>query len=292
MAPQFTRGKYRAEDRVIGPSLTAIENAYDVLLALPEQDCARFHRVEAHKKAAESGDAKQASQMLLFDAFNQVKFLFYTSAFKARQLTAALVHAYNSDNFLAWLILGRSSLEYAAVSYHFARALSKPELRGPIFAASHLMRMDDHFLKYAHGTRFNWVDLFAGNGEGLAKTFVPPDSSRAVNVMTALKTLAKRDDRYQDVEIVYEMLSDFAHPNMASHAAVLDMSSGSSEMHECQIAAVPSAQRGEFLMVVTLPWVSMGIGTTVELLTEVTPLLETWLKYIDGGESVTVDFTK
>ena len=45
----------------------------------------------------------------------------------------------------------------------------------------------------------------------------------------------------------------------------------SGEMHECQLAAVPGPLRGEFVMVTSLPWVSMGVGTTVELLVEVAP---------------------
>lgn len=292
MVNHFRRGKYRDEDRVIGPSLTAIERAYEVLLALPERDSAKFFSLEDHQKTAESGDAEQACQKLLFDAYNWLKFFWWTSAFKARQLAAALVHSYNSDNLLAWLILGRSSLEYAAVSYYFVKRINQLQLQGPIFAASQLRGMEDLLLQYAHGTRFNWPDLFAGNREGLARDFTPTESPLAVNVLTALKHLAKRDERYRDVMIAYDMMSDFAHPNMASHASVIEMPTGTAQMHECQMAAQPGSPRGEFIMVVSLPWVSIGIGTAVELLVDVAPLLETWLTYLDGGVRVTVDFAR
>jgi hypothetical protein len=79
---------------------------------------------------------------------------------------------------------------------------------------------------------------------------------------------------------------------MASHAAVIEMPTEPSEMHECRIAAQPDSLRGEFVMVVSLPWVSMGIGTTVELLVQTAPLIETWLTYIEQGAHVTIDFTK
>jgi hypothetical protein len=58
------------------------------------------------------------------------------------------------------------------------------------------------------------------------------------------------------------------------------------------MAVQPGPLRGEFIMVVSLPWVSTGIGTTVELLIEVAPLLETWLTYWDDNTQVTIDFTR
>jgi len=292
MASHFKRGKYRDEDRVIGPSLTAIENSYDVLLAFPEQDSARFFKLEDHQKAVDISDVEQACLHLLSDVYNWLKFFWWTSAFKARQLAAALVQSYNSDNHLAWLILGRSSLEYAAVSHYFFKKISQLQVQGPVFAMSHLKDMEDLLLQYAHGTRFNWQDLFSGNREALEKKFTPTESTSAVNVLTALNHLAKRDGRYKDVKIGYDMLSDFAHPNMASHASVIEMPTEPGQMHECQIKAQPGSLRGEFIMVVSLPWVSMGIGTTLELLVETAPLLETWLAYLEGGTRVTIDFTR
>jgi hypothetical protein len=196
------------------------------------------------------------------------------------------------NNLLAWLILGRSSLEYAAVSYHFARKIAQLQLCGPAFTASQLKGAEDLLLQYAHGTRFNWSDLFVGNRDGLAKKFSPPASTTAVQVMTALDHLAKRDNRYRDVRLAYEMLSDFVHPNMASHASVIRMPTERKAMHECHMAVQPGQLRGEFVLVISLPWVSTGIGTTVELLLEVAPLLERWLTYLDGDAQVTIDFTR
>jgi hypothetical protein len=291
MASHFKRNKYRDEDRVIGPALTAIERSYDVLLALPEHDSARFFKLEDHQKAADTGDVEQACLHLLFNVYNWLKFFWWTSAFKSRQLAAALVQSYNSDNLLAWLILGRSSLEYAAVSYYFQKDKSAPGPRARIRGQS-AQGIEDLLLQYAHGTRFNWPDLFAGNREALGKKFTPAESTSAVNVLTALDHLAKRDARYADVRIGYDMLSDFAHPNMASHASVVEMPTEPGQMHECQIAAQPGSLRGEFIMVVNLPWVSTGLGTIVELLIEIAPLLERWLTYLEGGTRVTIDFTK
>jgi hypothetical protein len=114
----------------------------------------------------------------------------------------------------------------------------------------------------------------------------------AVNVLTALAHPARCDERYKDVEIAYNMLSDFAHPNMGSHAAVLDIPLAASDIHQNDIAAQPGKLRGEFLMVVSLPWVALGVGTTLELLMDIAPLLEAWLNYVDHGAEVAIDFRK
>jgi hypothetical protein len=253
MPNHFTRGKYRDEDRIIGPSLDAIERAYDVLLALPEYDSVEFYKFEEHEKAATSGDLQTACWHLFWDAYNWLKSFWYTSAYKARQLTAALIHSYNSDNLLAWVILGRSTLEYAAVSYYFMNKVNQLQLKGPSFAASHLKSFEDLMLQYTHGTRFNWPDLWAGNRDKLTKDYNSTGSSKAVNVLTAISHLARRDERYKDVEVAYAMLSDFVHPNMASHATVVTMPKAPTDMHKVELAAQPGPLRGEFIMVLSLP---------------------------------------
>lgn len=292
MTEHFTRRKYREEDRVIGPSLDAIERSYDVLLLLADHDSARFFRLEDHQRTADSGNLEQACQYLFFDVYNWLKVFWWANVFKIRQLAEALIYSYNNDNHLAWLILARSSLEYAAVNYYFVKKIKQFEINGPNFAMSHLKGVEDLLLQYTHGTRFNWKDLFGGNRESLKEKFVPTGSSSAVNVLTALDHLAKRDDRYRDVKIAYEMLSDFAHPNMASHASVIEMPTKRNDMHEVLMSVHPAPLRGEFIMVVSLPWVSTSIGTTVELLVEMAPVLETWLNYLEGGQLVSIDFAK
>ncbi len=261
-----------------------------MLLALPESDSVTFFKRHEHQKALDSGDQQAACWHLFWDAYNWLKLFCYVSAFKARQLTAAVVHAYNTDNFLAWTILGRSTLEYAAVSYYFFRKISLLQMKGPHFAGSHLKAFEELMLQFVHGTRFNWPDLLAGDRDRLSKDYPPSGSSKAVNVLTAIKHLSRRDERYHDVEIAYAMLSDFAHPNMASHATVITMPTGPTDGHESEVAANPGPLRGEFIMVITLPWVSTGVGTTVELLMQAFPLLEAWLDYVEQGATVTIDF--
>lgn len=74
MTNHFQRGKYRAEEPVIDPSLAAIERAYDVLLALPTRDSARFFKLREHQAAAAGGDLQRAHRLLFLDAYNWLKF--------------------------------------------------------------------------------------------------------------------------------------------------------------------------------------------------------------------------
>lgn len=292
MPSHFRRGKYREEERVIGPSLDAIDRSYDLLLALPDHDSTTFFTVEDHKAAWRAGAHDEAAWHLFWDAYNWLKFFWYTSAFKARQLGNALIYAYNSDNHLAWLILARSSLEYAAVSYYFANKIHRLSLQGPAFNLSQLKIFEDVMLQYSHGSRFDWSALMAGDHNRLKAKFEPMDVSKSVNVMTALEHLARRDSRYEDVKIGYEMLSDFAHPNMASHATVAEMPGTLGTTHETRLAVAPGALRGEFIAVVSLPWVSCALGTSVEVLVDTAPLLKTWLDYVDQRGRITIDLTK
>src|SRR5687768_13299818 len=108
MAIHFERGKYRDEDSGIEQSLITIERSYDVLLALPEHDTARFFTMEEYRKDSDGKDVNQIFQHLFFDVYNLLKFFWWTSAFKTRQLVEGLQYSYNNNNLLTWLILGRS----------------------------------------------------------------------------------------------------------------------------------------------------------------------------------------
>ena len=292
MPTHFRRGKYRDEHRVIAPCLESIERSYDVLLAFGDSDSARFFSLDDHEAAWKRGMHDEAALHLFWDAYNWLKFFWWTSTFKARQLIDGLIHSYNTDNHLAWLVLARSSLEYSAVTHYFAKQMVVLRLQGPTYEVSQLQALDDLMIRYAHGTRFDWSVLMSGDVERLKPKFEAPEATRAVNVLTAISHLARRDSRYAEVEKAYEMLSDFAHPNMASHSAVTEMPSDVDPRHTVRFAARPQALRGEFIAVVSLPWVSTAVGTIVEVLVEIAPLLDAWLGHVDQGAKVTIDLTR
>lgn len=288
----FTRGLYEIEAEQLVPTLEKIEVIYDNLRQLPDHDEARFFSRAQHEEAAAKGDREIGSQYVLFDAFNWLKFLWYTNIFKTIKLVDGLVHAYNTGNHLVWNILARSTAEYSAVFYYYKKKLDQLDIDGPEFKASQLQAFEDLMLKYAHGTRFNWNDLIQGNVEKLAQTFADVESQpSAVNVLTALGHLKKRDDRFKDVEISYAMLSDFVHPNMASHGAVIAVPSRDGAMHRCRLALDPGRSRGEFVLICSLAGVHLHLSNILELVIDLSKPISRWLQYIDGKERVTVDFT-
>lgn len=73
MASQFTRGKYRDEDRVIAPALEAIEAAWDVLVALPDRDSTTFFRTDDHLSAIANRDDESVVWHFFWDAYNWLK---------------------------------------------------------------------------------------------------------------------------------------------------------------------------------------------------------------------------
>ena len=286
------RGLYRDEDGIILPAIQQIELTYDILLKIPTSDSASFYPLAAHQEAVERSDYQASCMQLFLDCYNWFKFFFYTNIFKMTKLTEGLIHFYNSQNYLAWSVLVRSSLEFSAVFYHFSKKLEEYQLSGSAFAGSQLQGFEGVMMQYAHGTRFNWQDLMSGNKEALAKTFAKDESRpQSVNVMTAVQKLRKRDIRFEDVELAYSMLSDFVHPNMASHSAVIEMPRETASMHECIMSLNPGAERGEFVMVVTLPWAALALGNFIELLPPLGRLLGAWQELIDKGEQITIDFS-
>src|SRR5262249_50970310 len=156
------------------------------LLKLPTSDSVSFYPVAMHKEAAEKGDYEASCRQLFFDCYNWLKFFFYTNIFKMTKLAEGLIHAYNSQNYLVWSMLARSSLEYSAVFYYFVNRFEQFKLTGPRFAAAHLQGFENLLIQYAHGTRFNWQDLMCGKREALIENFAKDESRpQSINVITA-----------------------------------------------------------------------------------------------------------
>jgi hypothetical protein len=289
----FLREMYQGTGHDLLPHVDTLESMYDILTKFPDKDEARFFSVAAHQLAADEGNRDKAVTLLLSDLFNWMKLFFYTNAFKARKLLDGLVHAHNTKNYLVWALLSRSTMEYSAVLYYFKRKMDQYEVKGPLLMASKLQALEDVVLQFAHGTRLNWTDLLKGDVVALKKSIgSAADEPSAVNVLTALSHLSKRDSRFTDVAVFYAMLSDFAHPNMASHSCVIDPPGGSTtEIHECVLRLNPVKTRGDFILALSLPTVALHFSNIVELLIEVSGTLNELLQVLDGTVPVTIDFS-
>jgi hypothetical protein len=251
----------------------------------------RFASLSFRQKTAEKADLQTVSLLQLGDLYNWLKFYFYTSMYKTRLLLEGLENAYNNQNLLVWVILGRAALEYSAVSYHFMRKLDQLDIQGPHFKASQLQALDELLTAYGQGTRFNWDSLMDGDLEGVRANAKGSDKQpQAVNVITALQHLSKRDQGYSDVELVYGMLSDFAHPNMASHSTVVDRLAPEGEIHRWRLTPHPGTERGELIVFMTLPAISQAFGTIMEMAVPAGRLLERWLDLMDSSIQAQIDF--
>ncbi|MGH8065278.1 MAG: hypothetical protein ACRERE_08580 [Candidatus Entotheonellia bacterium] len=87
----------------------------------------------------------------------------------------------------------------------------------------------------------------------------------AVNVRTALKHLAKRKGAFDGIEGVYAIYSDFAHPNMASHSTVVNVSPPDDEINNVELCLHVDQPRGEFIIFATLNAICLCVQTVIEL---------------------------
>jgi hypothetical protein len=290
MPQYFARGKYHDEDTEIAPYLGDIEEVYEVLVKLTEPCCPiQFQPDEDLDHAFEKRDEPAARFHIIDTSFKLLAFFVFTTAYKARLLMSSLLDAYNSDNLLAWCILGRSMVEYAAITHYFASKLNLPGLQGPRFALRDLQDLRDSMTLYVNGTRFNWHDLLAGNIKRVTKHYEVGEESQAINVLTAVKHLSRRDERYGSFLAAYSILSDFAHPNMGSHATVCktpDMTTRTNVL-----TWQPGAERGEFIMAYSLRFISLSSVTIAEIIGEMTDTVQSLERHaLSEATHVIIDY--
>jgi len=287
---QLARGLYEIENEFLLPYMEAIEYSYGALVQLPPSVDVRFAEPSFRREIAEQGD-RAAEYSLLADLYNWFKFFVFTTGYKTRQLTEGLFFAYNASNYLTWVTLARSVVEHAAVFCYFASKTDELELSGPHLKASHLKRLDELLTAYAQGTRFNWDALMNGDVDSIEASY---DKSagrpRAVNVLTALRQLGKRDHRFEDVEVAYSLLSDLVHPNMGSHVAVVDRRPMAGRVHHWELTSSPGTSRGEFIIYLTLPTVARALGKILETTADLSHVIEAWMDLLDKPEQLAIDF--
>src|SRR6185503_14296037 len=220
---RFTRQLYEKEEKYLLPYLESIEGLYCHLVRLPTDDIARFIPDADLEAALARHDRQTVGIQVVSDIFNHLKFFWYTNTFKVIKLIEALISSYNQQNYLAWTLVARSTLEYSAVFYYFHKKLDELSPCNPSFTISQLQDIVGLLKRYSHGTRFNWTSLLTGTLDELLKNHKPSaEFPEAVNVLTALSHLRKSHESFREVEVAYALFSDFAHPNMGSHTLVID----------------------------------------------------------------------
>jgi hypothetical protein len=145
------------------------------------------------------------------------------------------------------------------------------------FSTSELQEIEKVLQEYLQGTRYDWRELLESGDPGEPKKTFPS----AVNVLTAIDRLAKCHKGLKDVRRMYDLLSDFCHPNMGSHMLVTGVP-GEGRQDRIVVAEVPEAPRGEFVMVATLPVMTACCRWTLQLAGQLEKVREHWVDDIVG----------
>jgi hypothetical protein len=256
-----------------------IESLYnDFLIQLPIPERLKIFDLDPTAATA-------APESLLFGLVMNISqrmwFLHSSSVLKARSLIEGLSVALSSENYLVWTLVARSLVEHSAVLSKYVATLENLGCGEPRRTIAQTEAINDCLFRYSNGTRFHWDALLAGDVAELQKDFDPPEKDRSLNVLTAIDHSAKSRQVLAPNRIWYDMLSDFVHPNKASHSFYLGLT-GATDRHddllmtEVDVAAATPPARAEFILRWTLPAVLVNAGNIESSLRRLAPLVRLW----------------
>lgn len=266
--------------------LLEIETLYNAFLnSLPTKESLRLYDLPESFNSVT--DAELGLGAVIFNVFERLKFFFWSNVYKTRNLIEGLATSLDTENYLTWVLIARSVLEHSAIFASYAQRLDREGVSRGEFDVHTLDALHRCLYQYTNGTRFNWNALLRGELSELKKKYEPPEEDRALNVLTALKHSTRVRPAMADNEIVYNLLSDFAHPNKASHSIYLDLRADfdikdSVQYTEVLCDAKTPVDRARFLIRLTLPPVAVNIGNIEVQLRALLPTLEIWLRRAQG----------
>jgi hypothetical protein len=278
----FVRNLYDKdiETKYFEPLLAEIERIRSGLASMPAETSLNFIKNSAMQRWLEEGGHEKIVGTVIFEIFNRLQFFWLSNIFKTINLIDALELMYNAKNCLGWVLIGRSIIEQCAIfNYYTNKFLDINPCRND-FSISELKAMEDLMIQYSHATRCNWPALIAGDLASFNKN--PNDAAagnKAVHINTALKHLSKRKGAFDGIEGVYAIFSDFAHPNMASHSTVVNVTPADQEhddIEHVEIALHVNQPRGEFIVFATLTAICLCVQTIIDLSMALSPVFHHW----------------
>lgn len=163
---------------------------------------------------------------------------------------------------------------------YFDQKLKTHDLLRTDFTHEEIRNIEDILIQYSHGTRFDWNSLIEGDFEKLKKKFEAKGEFRqAINVVTTIDKLKKVRPAFHDVRTVYDILSDFAHPNMGSHSIFIDLPDKIQDPMPNHLSLNVNHQRGEFIIVTSLEQITICLAYCGHLLQETAKVLKVWGGY-------------
>lgn len=226
---------------------------------------------------------KEALGHIVNEVYFRFQFLFYVNLFKLLKHIESLMQSWNSKNYLGWVLFGRSVIELCAVFNHFHVRINKHNPVRTDFTADEIQQIEDILIEYSHGTRFDWDSLVKGDLESLKKEFAAKgDLKQAVNVLKAIDKLTKLKPSFYDLRSIYNLLSDYAHPNMGSHCLFIDLPDEITEPIANRICLNVNRSRAEFIIVGSLRQIAICLTWIGHLLQETMKIIAAWGGYTDS----------
>lgn len=157
----------------------------------------------------------------------------YSNSYKVYQILATFTESLNAGKYVPVMMCARSLIEYAAtIDYHGRQVEDEFSELDKLQKDSQLTKKNSLEIikriinivqichKYGRLTRFNWRAYSQGDLETFFKNWseVSPED-RQINVLTLIDKLPQEE---RGARFFYEMLSDYVHPNLASHALIID----------------------------------------------------------------------
>lgn len=264
-----------------------VNMAMDILEGLPRDFNFEFN---LDLKPEELGKDQFETLLNLHKNMNGwVGFFLYTNAYKAYQLLKELIKSLNSHCYLPAMTLTRSLIEYAAtMDYHAKQLMPKISELNRVRNVQSLREVIQPFIeviglchRYARLTRFNWRAYVNGDMKSFFKDWSHVnEEDRQINILTLIDKLPQEE---KGARFFYEMLSEFAHPNVSSHALVIEKASLINS-NRARYVLSRDAENAELLFIVihciAIPTkVSLNIITEwIKALTRIYELNAEWIK--------------
>ena len=263
--------------------LLQIEKLYFDFSRLPDNQTIYFISEEEFNRIVKDPKKVNESPAFIFnEIYYRFQFLFFTNLFKFLKYIESLIYSWNSKNYLGWVLFGRSIIELCAVYNYFDQKLKRFNPLKTDFTIEEIQNIEETLIQYSHGTRFDWNSLIEGNFEKLKENFEASGESRhAVNVLTAIDKLKSLRPAFHGVKIVYDILSDYCHPNMGSHSIFIDLPEQVYDGMPNRLSLNVNFRRGEFIIVSSLEQIAICLAYCGHLIQETSKILKLWGGYTE-----------
>ncbi len=207
----------------------AVNSALDFLESLPKTFEFRFNLQATPEKLGT--EPPEVIENLARNVCAWQGYFIYSNAYKTHQILSAMVESLNSSKYVPAVTLARSLMEHAATIYDQGKQIFSKfkdisneinQNKGGVSKRTIILMVETIRLcrKFGRLTRFNWRDYMKGDLESFYENWsrVEPEYLQT-NVSTLIKKLPQEE---KGAVFFYNMLSDFAHPNLGSQLLVID----------------------------------------------------------------------